>query len=240
MRIYLNSVEAITDIGRELKKCATEVHTQTYQNKDISHDPNFKTKEIQAFEFMVINMDDKDQMPNVTLEWAKAEFGERISTSVANPGKAWELRKEVWEQFLVEQYYEDENNVQHSKKVFEYTYSERIASQIRPVISELRFRPQTRQAIISVYNSYIDLRSMGSRRVPCSMYYQFMIRDNKLDIIYVMRSSDFATHFQNDMWLADELRRYIASMLGIESGKFIMMIDSLHIYQKDWEQLKRY
>lgn len=72
------------------------------------------------------------------------------------------------------------------------------------------------------------------------MFYQFMVRDGKLDVIYVMRSSDFATHFQNDIWLADELRRYIASQLNLPIGKFIMFVSSLHIYKKDWDELKRY
>jgi len=43
MRIYRNCAEAITDIGRELKKCAIEVHTDTYQNKVIKENPDFNT-----------------------------------------------------------------------------------------------------------------------------------------------------------------------------------------------------
>lgn len=239
MRIYRDCDEAIVDIGRELKKCSTYVHTQTYQNKDIRDDENFNTREIQAFQFMILDCTDKDFMPNATVEWAKAEFNERISRTI-NPGEAWLLRKDVWEQFLVDKEEVNEEGDVKIRKVFDYTYSERIYPQLQRVINELRERPQTRQAIISLHNSHLDCHVMGKNRVPCSMYYQYMIRDGKLDVIYVMRSSDFATHFQNDIWLADELRNYIAKMIGLKPGKFIMMVDSLHIYKKDWDELTNY
>lgn len=227
MRIYLNCKEAITDIGRELKKCATTVHTQTMQNKYVADDPNFKTKELQAFEFCIINTDDKDEMPGVTLEWAKDEFLERVSSRKINPGKAYKIRDHVWNQFLV-------------KGKFDYTYNMRIAYQLARVIEELEKHPETRQAIIELHYP-TDARVMGKKRVPCSMFYQFMKRDGKLDIIYVMRSSDFSTHFQNDIWLADEMRRYICKFLkGMPIGKFIMFVSSLHIYKKDWDQLTNY
>ena len=228
MRLYLNCFDAIKDIGRELKKCATIVHTQSYQNKDISKDDNFSTKEIQAFEFCILNTDDKDTMPNATVDWCKAEFKERISKDDINPGEAWKMRKEVWEEFLVD-------------GEFDYTYNERISWQIPLVIEELRKNPETRQAIIEIHSNADDLEFVGGKkRIPCSMFYQFMIRDGKLDIIYVMRSTDFATHFQNDIWLAAELRRHIARELNLERGKFIMFASSLHIYKKDWEKLSNY
>ena len=112
--------------------------------------------------------------------------------------------------------------------------------QIQDNIKELREHPETRQAIIQVHNRSIDQFEMGKKRIPCSMFYQFLKRDGKLDIIYIMRSSDFATHFQNDIWLAMELQKYIASETKIPVGKFIMFVSSLHIYRKDWNLLERY
>ncbi len=245
MRIYLDTVEAIKDIGRELKKCSTEVWTQTMQNKDISKDDRFSTHELQAFEFMVINGDDKDKMPGVTKEWADAEFKERVSKDFVNPGEAYKLREDVWSEFLVEQYAELEQEsrelkFKEPKFKFDYTYNDRIMYQLQPVIDELKIRPESRQAIIELHNNKIDLKSFGTKRIPCSMFYHYMLRDGKLDVIYVMRSSDFATHFQNDIYLAIELRNYIASRIGVPPGKFIMFVSSLHIYKKDFDTLKNY
>ena len=228
MRLYSNCTDAVKDIGRELKKCATNVHTQTMQNKDIAKDPAYNTKEIQAFSFTVINTEDKDQMPNVTLKWAEAELHERTTLPSKNPGSAWLLRKEVWNEFL------------NDRGEFDYTYPERILWQLDKNIDELKTHPETRQAIIEIHDRDKDQNKMGLERIPCSMFYQFMVRDGKLDVIYVMRSSDFATHFQNDIWLAIGLRDYIAQRVGIEPGKFIMFVSSLHIYQKDWNVLQNY
>jgi thymidylate synthase len=67
--------------------------------------------------------------------------------------------------------------------------------------------------------------------MPCSMYYQFMVRRGKLDVIYNMRSSDYDTHFRNDIYLAHSLRNYIAGKVNIESGLLHMNIGSLHRYK---------
>jgi thymidylate synthase len=227
MRVYLNCLQAIVDIGRELKKCANTVHTQTMQNKKIKGDNDYKTKEIQAFAFTVINCKDKDLMPLVTLDWCKKEFEERISRKNINPGEAYKIREEVWNEFLV-------------NDKFEYTYSERMYWQIDAIIKELKKNPETRQAIIQIHNRIIDQERMGKQRVPCSMTYSFMLRNKKLDLIYYMRSTDFSTHFQNDLWLASELQQYIAKKIKKSVGKFIFFANSLHIYKKDWDVLKNY
>lgn len=227
MRIYQNCTEAITDIGRELKKCATTVHTQTMQNKYVAGNKDFETKEIQAFQFCILDQSDKDSMPNVHVTWCNAEIKERLNTVGMNPGEAWRIREDVWEQFLVQ-------------GKFDYTYSERIAWQLSWIIKEIQIHPETRQAIIEVHDRGVDTYRMGTQRIPCSMFYQFMLRDGKLDVIYVMRSTDFFTHFQNDIWLACALRDYIAEKTGHKPGKFIMFASSLHAYRKDWEQLKNY
>lgn len=227
MRIYLNTTEAITDIARELKKCSSYVHTQTYQNKEISQDENFSTKEIQFFNFCILSTDDKDSMPNTHLSWLIEEFQERISPTYVNPGKAYKLRSEVWDEFLVD-------------GKFEYSYNERIFPQLQLIIEELKRHSETRQAIIHIHDAARDTARMGKQRVPCSLSYQFMKREGKLDIIYSMRSSDFSTHFQNDIWLADELRRHLARQLNWPVGKFFMSVASLHLYKKDWDVLLNY
>lgn len=233
MRIYRDCLEAITDIGRELKKCATTVHTQTMQNKDIRDNPDYETKEIQAFSFTILDTTDKSMMPNATSAWCLNEFQERIDPDTRhNPGIAWLMRKEVWKEFLVKQI--------DGKDKFDYTYSERMGWQVQANIAELNRNPDTRQAIIQVHNRLQDQDKMGKQRVPCSMFYQFMLRDGKLDVIYVMRSTDFVTHFQNDVWLAAELRDHIARELGKPPGKFIMFASSLHVYRKDWKELSNY
>jgi len=217
-RIYANMKEAIDEIERDIMEMGIKVHPHTMQNKNVKDNDNFSTLEVQNYTFTILDMRGKDGLvPN--LFWCKAEFEERISKEFENPGKAWKLRREIWEEFLV-------------NGKMDYTYNERILGfdQLDLVIFELKNNPDTRQAVLHLHYP-ADVSNMQKKRIPCSMYYQFMIRNGKLDIIYNMRSSDFDTHFRNDIWLADELRKHIANKLNIPVGLFHMNVGSLHRYK---------
>ena len=219
MRIFANCKEAINEIERDIHEMGIQVHPHTMQNKSVRYDDAYKTKEVRAYSFMILDSSDKDEIVGDCLPWCKAEFKERVSLQPINPGKAWELRKEIWEEFL------DKNGK------FDYTYNERMFIQWIAVVQELRRNPDTRQAIIQIHNRDVDQERMSTLRIPCSMYYQLMVREEALDIIYNMRSSDFYTHFKNDIWLACELRDMISGLLKVPKGKFYMFISSLHMYK---------
>ncbi len=218
-RIFETMKEALNEIERDIMEMGIQVHPKTMQNKSVGEDENFSTLEVQNYSFSILDFSDKNSCV-VSLEWCQAEFEERIATFEINPGTAWKLRPEVWQEFLTE------------AGAFDYTYNERIRKQLVEVIKELRDNPDSRRAVIDIHKPTDTTNFMRELvRVPCSMYYQFMIRRGKLDIIYNMRSSDFDTHFVHDIWLADELRNYIAKQVGVEPGLFFMNIGSLHRYK---------
>ena len=82
----------------------------------------------------------------------------------------------------------------------------------------------------------------GDARIPCSMYYDFLIRwsakgEKQLNICYHQRSSDFCMHFGDDVYLAWKLMEHVAKEVGINPGYLYHTIDSLHSYKKDWHLL---
>lgn len=234
MRIYTNCYELMSETGRNLWEMGLIVKPKTYQNKYIGDNPEFETKELICEQYCLTTLQDEDYLfaYSNSKDWADAEFKERITPSV-NPGKAWELRKDIWEQFLVNGY-------------FDYTYSERLTGTLEYVIKLLKEDPDTRKAVIPIFNGNGEIDTNyydGSKRIPCSMYYDFLIRENErgekqLNICYHQRSSDFITHFGNDVYLAYKLMQYIAYNLGVKPGYLIHTIDSLHVYRKDWQKLK--
>ena len=256
MRIYNTTHELMSETGRNLLEMGIDVYPKTYQNKVIQGDPQFHTKELMCEQYCLLNMDDPDPLFvfSKDKDWADAEFQERINPMPVNPGEAYKLRPEVWEQFLVKDY--------SGKMVMDYTYSERFRKAIvgnyradgprrvstdplYEVISLLKRDTDTRKAILPIFTSgdvaYLD----GSKRIPCSMYYNFLIRpdargEKRLNICYHQRSSDFVTHFGNDVYLAWRMMEYVASMVGVKPGNLIHTIDSLHVYSKDMEQLRGY
>jgi thymidylate synthase len=221
MRIFKNCVEAVNEIKRDLYEMGTKIKVLSMQDKDVSSNDDYLTKEIEGYVFTILDTSDKDKITD-NLEWCEQEHGERVSDNYINPGQAYNLREEVWNEFL------------HEGK-FAYTYNERIRTQLPMIIEELMDKPTTRQAIIEIHNNILDIKSMGGKsRVPCSLSYQFMVRDNKLDVIYIMRSSDYFTHFKNDIWQAIALRDYISRIIAVKPGKLIMFVSSLHGYKKDF------
>ncbi len=221
-RIFENCKEAINEIERDIMEMGVLVHPHSMQNKIVKDNDDFSTLEVQNYSFSILNTKDKDDIISKdSKKWVFKEFQERVSTvEKLNPGTAWTLRKEVWEEFL------------NKKGEFCYSYHDRMNGyeQINFCIKELKKNPDTRQAIVHVHYPQ-DTSWMQKRRIPCSIYYQFMIRNGKLDVIYNMRSSDFYSHFKNDIWLADELRKWIAKEVGVETGIFHMNVGSLHAYK---------
>ena len=231
MRIFSNTHDLMSEMGRELSSYGAIVKPKHYQNKDIEGNEDYITKEIICQQYCLTSMKDPEWLFTYThdKDWADAEFLERISYHSINPGKAWELRKDLWEQFLV-------------RGKFDYTYSERMVGTIETLIKLLKHDPDTRKAVLPIFNGnwsndtdYYE----GSRRIPCSMYYDFLIRENSrgekvLHICYHQRSSDFIQHFGNDVYLAWRLMEYVAREVNIKPGYLYHTIDSLHAYKKDW------
>jgi thymidylate synthase len=242
MRIYQNAKELMSEMGRELNSYGQIVKPKTYQNKVIEGNEEMITKEIICQQYCLTHLPDPAYLfaYTNTMDWADHEFDERVSGNILNPGKAWELNKAMWEQFLV-----------HNK--FDYTYAERINSiieynhrvltNLQAIIQLLKEDGDTRKAVLSIYNSSKDANHYnGDARIPCSMYYDFLIRENgkgekQLNICYHQRSSDFCMHFGDDVYLAWRLMEYIAKELDVKPGYLYHTIDSLHVYKKDWELL---
>lgn len=256
MRIYGNAYELMSEMGRNLWEMGATVKPKHYQNKNIEGKEDFVTKELICEQYCLLELPDPENlfifMEEEAREWAEAEFQERVSGECLNPGEAWKLRKNVWEEFLVD-------------GKFDYTYPERINNIVRykdfnltkleAVIELLKEDPDTRKAILNIYGSAIievdkdfyiqeDSDNLdGHARIPCSMYYDFLIRENQkgervLHITYHQRSSDFITFFGTDVYFAWKLMEYVADKVGVKPGYLYHTIDSIHSYKKDWTKLK--
>ena len=150
--------------------------------------------------------------------WADVEFEDRVSREVRNPGNAWKELPEVW------------IPMKESDGLYSYTYNERILFQLNSILHELKENPPSREAYLSIWNSTVDPLRLSRRRVPCSLGYQFLIREDKLLITYLQRSCNFNKHFQGDVYLARKFQEWMANKLGITSGSFSHWIGSLHIF----------
>lgn len=237
MRIYINAEEMIEEIKRDLAEMGIVVRPATMQDKYVKGNPDYETKELQNYSYCLLEAK-SSEIPGVIQPWADAEFGERITDpflrhheyglstpNFINPGKAWELRPEVWTEYL------------HEGKMA-YTYNELLwkNDQLMKIMGALINDPDSRQLWVSLWNPEKDPDFLGGiSRVPCSLGYAFQVRDGKLNMHYVMRSCDFATHFRNDVYLAIKLLEWMAEKTHYPVGSFTHTIFSLHVYNKDVE-----
>jgi hypothetical protein len=262
MRIYQSPIVAAREVERDLFEMGIDVHPQTMQDKHVANDPGYKTKELQAYGFKIngwqwtpegeavfvnyVLTGSAESGPHPTfpsvMGYINQEHEDRVSGQVMNPGNSWRIRPDVWTQFLHE-------------GLFAYTYSERMTPQLLRILQELEEKPESRQGIINLHSNICpsqnlsrvptgnlhrevtrsaDINNMGGAgRVPCSLYYQVMVREGKVDLIYGMRSCDFVTHFPVDIALALRLQAWFADQLKKPTGHFTYFTGSLHAYQKD-------
>lgn len=225
-RLYKNFTEAFNEIGRDLAEMGIKVHPKTWQDQDVSNNPDFETKELQNYTYTVINPDSKELSSRISWPYCQIEWQERQKGALGkpcNPGTSWESRREVWEEFL-----QDDGT-------FAYAYPERFAQngQVMRVIERLKIDPDSRQCFISVWNS-TDITKMGGiSRIPCTLGYLVQCKREKIDITYLQRSADFATHLHNDVYFASKMQEFIATEVSREVGKFTHWFGSLHVFQRD-------
>lgn len=223
MRIFKDCIEMESEVHRDIFEMSIPVRPKTMQDKNIEGNEDFATIELSGYSFAIKDTTDKDdfiRQRGLNLQWCFNDFKERVNPNSINPGEAYKLREE-WSEFV------------HEGK-FAYTYNERLRYQLSKTISILKEDNDSRQAVITIYEGDKDSENrLGKKRVPCSMYYQFLIRGGKLNCIYTMRSSDFLTHFPYDIWMAASLRDLIASKIDIPSGDLVFFSGSLHCYKKD-------
>lgn len=175
------------------------------------------------------------------LPWAEGHFLERVAGKAVNPGD-WHDR---WP-------YHKHGEALHLKgKIYDHNYMERIwpkgllkgyrfpVGDLNDVIDHLLRKKGTRQAYLPLWFPE-DTGAIEDQRVPCTLGYQFIIRNDELNIVYLMRSCDIYRHFTNDVYMAVRLAQHVLSYLPrtISMGRLNMSITSLHGFYGDTEEIK--
>lgn len=94
--------------------------------------------------------------------------------------------------------------------------------------------PNNRQAVIHIK----DASNTPTKDTPCTVYLQFLLRDNRLNLSVHMRSNDIWMGVPYDMFSFCFLQMMMAMELGVEIGEYNHYAGSLHMYARDYEALK--
>lgn len=245
---------------------AKKVHTQRWQGVDVSKKPDMATRELLNISMSVslpdiedLNHYREDIKPN--LPWADDHFEERVCGMPLNPGKTWKS----WPWSLSADKFRKLGNdpyVQTQEPIFNHTYMERywprharqLPNQERrqgigwgygdlsDLILLLAAEPDTRQAYIPIFFPEDTGIGDGGRK-PCTLGYQFILRDNRLHVYYPMRSCDIVRHLRDDIYLTVRLLLWVLNKCRllnpqawryVTPGTYTMHCTSLHMFENDW------
>lgn len=242
MRIFETLKEGVNEILRDLRVRGISVECNSYQDKKLEGEDRF-VKEIIGVAFKVAKpLQDRDEVIRYVfkedadriIQYCQQEIKDRCSGEPLNPGNSYKIRADMWTKFL------EGNNK------FAYQYAERLWTndQFRTVINALRNDKGSRQAVLSVWNPDLDMAAQklgGGNRIPCSLFYQFLIRNDRLHCIYCMRSNDALGHHAIDLYCATGLMEYVVNELKdiypeLKVGTLTYECGSFHVF--NWESKK--
>jgi hypothetical protein len=249
---------ALASIDRQMRVFSMSVHTQKWQSVDISSRPEAQMRELTNVYFRAEMVSESleyyQEVIKPNLPWADRHFIlERVSGSPINPGTTWK----EWPFANSAEHFLEEGGV------FSHTYAERywpkVAGETQhtitinegvrypygdlgDVIKLLAEDPFTRQAYLPVWFPE-DTGVVHGKRVPCTLGYHFLMRRNKLDVFYPIRSCDWYRHGRDDiyltvrlvLWMLQQLRRANKDVWDlVRPGTFSMWIGSLHVFINDY------
>ena len=246
-RIFKTCLDCAREMDRELKVSGLSVPIKHYQNIKLLGKDQL-TKEIIGVNFAIIKPTTlRDEMirfmfqvpekqpdgsarmiknpteffedPDTIIKYCQTELADRIADEAMNPGRSYKIRYDLWQKF-----FERDADVEK----FDYTYSERISAfkQLPNIIKALKEDPHSRRAMLSIWDPELDSPEItgASTRVPCSISYQFLIRNGMLHAIYYIRSNDLYAHWAIDIWLTAGIMDYLKDQLK----------DSYRIYAQEY------
>lgn len=205
------------------------------------------------------------------LPWAEDHFQERVSGKPLNPppsnawwpfaqaGNAMHKADEKFSHTYPERYWplyagdrpmirDDQHplTAEHPARMegIRYPYGD-----LNDLVELLYRSPYTRQAYLPVWFPE-DTGSVFGQRVPCTLGYQFLIRETpagkRLHITYHMRSCDFMRHLADDIYMTIRLAQWVKAQLtsagfenrdtkfsGLKLGTLHFTAGSLHIFEGD-------
>lgn len=268
--IYQNFDTAHKALRDNLIDFSQYVHTTKWQGMDIQEKPEMGMKELLDIFFKVplYGMDlqryREDIKPNIP--WADDHFEERVCGLPINPGTEWENwpysnsarrfldEKGQFNHNYMERFWpkhgimEAVNKVEDAEIVVPATAPVGLRhgyGDLDDVVALLAREPDTRQAFFPVWFPE-DTGVTHGGRVPCTIGYQFLMRNNFLHMVYYIRSCDFTRHFKDDVYLAVRLLLWVLNRLRssddnwkqVKPGFYSMHIMNLHVFKNDFIGMK--
>lgn len=116
-----------------------------------------------------------------------------------------------------------------------FTGQYQVIDQLGYVVDLLRETPDTRQAVISIWNPEVD--TSPGKDIACNNWLHFLARDNYLDLHVAVRSNDMMWGWSGiNVFEWSSLLEIVAGMVGLDIGQLHFSVSSFHLYEQHWEK----
>jgi thymidylate synthase len=114
--------------------------------------------------------------------------------------------------------------------------------QIRAAYEALHKTPHSRQVVLQIWNSNYDLPNPNVRAkdIPCNLMAHLMVRNERLEWLQVMRSNDLIWGTPYNFIQFTMMQELFAGWLNVDVGNYVHISDSLHVYERHWDELDSY
>lgn len=245
VNVYQYIADAIQDSVEYLMDEGIDIDVGRWQGYPTEGKPDLVTKEIINLQWtaqMPESIEEAQDMIQPNLPWAEDHFQERIGGEPTNPG--FEYMNWPW--------WHGQDEASMPGGIFTHTYQERFwptkrqpegvpigyryaYGDLNDVISHLAQNPLSRQATFPIFFPE-DTGAKHGGRIPCTLHYHFLVRNNRLQMWYPIRSCDAIRHFRDDIYMAVRLGQYVLGRLNwpmIEMGYLNFNAYSFHAHKGD-------
>lgn len=267
---YLSFAQLIYATHAQFKRDAELIKPMRWQGKETSGRPDLETYELLNHSSTVelpsesLSHYRRDIRPD--LPWADDHFEERVCGYPLNPGLQWSkwrmgkgadssrlkdgsfnhnYMERLWPKLarkvpLLETAPEMWEDHAEPHRGILYPYGD-----LMDVVKQLAQEPDTRQAYLPMWFPE-DTGVVHRDRAPCSLGWHFIVRGDKLHMVYFLRSVDLINHWPNDLymavrlllWVLDEARVINPDVWdGIRPGTLTTHITSFHCFRGNWHQV---
>lgn len=129
--------------------------------------------------------------------------------------------------------------------IYEFSYGPRIFNFLNKkdqindyVIPLLKNDPNSRRAVISLFNPYTD-SDVLNKNVPSLMFIHFKIKEDKLNCTCFIRSNDFFIGWPGNIYQIYLLQKHVADKLNRSSGALTTISCSAHVFHEHFEDVKK-
>ncbi len=118
---------------------------------------------------------------------------------------------------------------------FRGAYGPKLTEQLPYALEKLKSDRDSRQAVVTLWRE----SPSTSRDIPCTVAFQWLLRDDKLHGVTFMRSNDLWLGTPYDIYNFTQIQAYVAAALDVPVGSYTHFTGSLHLYDSNIEAAQR-